>query len=52
MQSGENQTEKQILYINACIWNLASGTDEAVCRTGIDRWGGQIVAGGGLGRGG
>ena len=48
----KSDTEKQILYINACIWNLANGTDEAVCRTGIDRCGGQIVDGGGLERGG
>ena len=30
--------EKQILYINAYIWNLENnGTEEPICRTGIEK---------------
>ena len=31
-----SKKKKQISYINACIWNLENGTDEPVCRTGIE----------------
>ena len=28
----KSEREKQILYINACIWNLENGTDEPIDR--------------------
>ena len=38
IQSEVSQKEKktQISYITTCIWNLENGTDETVCRTGIE----------------
>ena len=30
------EREKQILYINAYIWNLENGTDEPVCKAEIE----------------
>ena len=30
------QNEKQILYINAYMWNLERCADEPICRAGID----------------
>ena len=33
-----SEGEKQILYINAYIWNLENnGTEEPICRTGIEK---------------
>ena len=32
----KSEREKQILYINTCIWNPESGTDEHICRAGIE----------------
>ena len=33
----KSEREKQISYINAYIWNLENGTDEPICRTGIEK---------------
>ena len=28
--------EKQILYINAYVWNVENGTDEPICRATVE----------------
>ena len=32
----KSEREKQILYINAYMWNLEDGTDKPICRAGIE----------------
>ena len=32
----QSEREKQISCINAYIWNLENGTDEPICRAGIE----------------
>jgi len=32
----DSQRERQILYINAYIWNLENGTDEAIYRVAVE----------------
>ena len=36
MEWSKSEREKQILNINAYMWNLDNGTGEAVCREGME----------------